>query len=241
MPSSKTKHRRTYRPAPAGSAVGGIASTVVHKPTAGLSATTLHDCTLAGASVGKRSSALSESSSESTNSSSESSDSEDTSSDSDRRHRRRRSAKRHLKHLRSAHSHSYPQVLASPFISCVPTPDKRAIRKIKKGKYVLFDKLLPPLDDGQVGQPIGGQEGHHQAAGLGRAYTSAPGWRPGTYLRPLASRRHHRAGEISEHHLPALRSILNGSGPQGMTISFSRLWLGTSCIRSAGTYSRRAS
>ncbi|KAL5484652.1 hypothetical protein EMCRGX_G021183 [Ephydatia muelleri] len=65
---------------------------------------------------------------------------------------RRRRAKRHRRHLRSAHGHSYHQVLASPYISCVPTPDKRAIRKIKKGKYVLFDKLLPPLDDGQVGQ-----------------------------------------------------------------------------------------
>ena len=80
-------------PAPAGSAVGGIASAVVRKPTAGLPATTLRDSTSAGASVSKRSrrqpsSASSESSSESTSSSSESSDSEDTSSDSDRRHRR---------------------------------------------------------------------------------------------------------------------------------------------------------
>ena len=40
-PPSKTKHRRMHRPAPAGSAVGGIASAVVRKPTAGLPATTL--------------------------------------------------------------------------------------------------------------------------------------------------------------------------------------------------------
>ena len=126
-------------------------------PTAGLPATTLRDSTSAGASVSKHSrrqpsSASSESSSKSTSSSSASSDSEDTLSDSDRCHRRRRRAKRHWRHLRSAHGHSYPQVLASPFISCVPTPDKRAIRKIKKGKYVLFDKLLSSLDDRQVGQ-----------------------------------------------------------------------------------------
>ena len=158
-PPTKSKHRRTHRPAPAGSAVGGIASAAVRKPTAGLPATTLRDSTSAWASGSKRSrhqpsSASSESSSESTSSSSESSDSEDTSSDSDRRRRRRRRDKRHRRHRRSAHGHrqTYPQVLASPFISCVPTPDKRAIRKIRKGKYVIFDTLLPPLDDGQVGQ-----------------------------------------------------------------------------------------
>ena len=158
-PLTKSKHRRTHRPAPAGSAVGGIASAAVRKPTAGLPATTLRDSTSAWASGSKRSrhqpsSASSESSSESTSSSSESSDSEDTSSDSDRRRRRRRRDKRHRRHRRSAHGHrqTYPQVLASPLISCVPTPDKRAIRKIRKGKYVIFDTLLPPLDDGQVGQ-----------------------------------------------------------------------------------------
>eukprot|EP00731_Ephydatia_muelleri_P033384 Em0028g59a len=42
--------------------------------------------------------------------------------------------KRHQRRHCSTHVHSYPQVLASPFISCVPTPDKREIRKIQKGQ-----------------------------------------------------------------------------------------------------------
>ena len=82
----------------------------------------------------------------------QSSDSKETLSDRDIRRRRRRRDKRHWRHHCSAHGHrhSYPQVLASPFISCVPTPDKRDIRKIKKGKYVILDTPLPPLDDETV-------------------------------------------------------------------------------------------
>ena len=150
---------RAHRLAPAGSTVGGIATVVARKPTAGLPTTTPRVTTSERASGSKRSrrqssSSSSDSSSESTSSSSESSDSEDSASDSDRRRSRRRRNKRHRRRHRSrpTHCHAFPQVLASPFISCAPTPNRREIRKIKRGKYVLFDKLLTPLDDGQMGQ-----------------------------------------------------------------------------------------
>ncbi|KAL5486695.1 hypothetical protein EMCRGX_G019209 [Ephydatia muelleri] len=145
-----------HRLAPAGLTVGGIATVVARKPTAGLPTTTPRVTTSERASGSKRSwrqssSSSSDSSSESTSSSSESSDSEDTASDSDRR-RRRNKRHRRCHRSRPTHCHGFPQVLASPFISCAPTPNRREIRKIKRGKYVLFDKLLPPLDDGQMGQ-----------------------------------------------------------------------------------------
>eukprot|EP00731_Ephydatia_muelleri_P036603 Em0288g2a len=138
-PPSKTKHRRTHRPAPAGSAVGGIASAVVRKPTAGLPATTLRDSTSAGASVSKRSRRqpsralrLNRPPSRPAAPPSPAIRRIPRQTATDATDDRRRRAKRHRRHLRSAHGHSYHQVLASPYISCVPTPDKRAIRKIKR-------------------------------------------------------------------------------------------------------------
>ena len=119
---------------------------VARKPTAGLP-TTSEQASGSKRSRRQSSSSSSDSSSESTSSSSESSDSEDSASDSDRRRRNKRHRRRHRS--RSTHCHGFPQALASP---CAPTPNRREIRKIKRGKYVLFDKLLPPLDDGQMGQ-----------------------------------------------------------------------------------------
>ena len=131
---------RAHHLAPAGSTVGGIATVVARKPTAGLPTTTPRVTTSERASGSKRSrrqssSSSSDSSSESTSSSSESSDSEDSASDSDRRRSRQRRNKRHRRRHRSrpTHCHGFPQVLASPFISCAPTPNRREIRKIKRG------------------------------------------------------------------------------------------------------------
>ncbi|KAL5457463.1 hypothetical protein EMCRGX_G034726 [Ephydatia muelleri] len=81
---------RAHHLAPAGSTVGGIATVVARKPTAGLPTTTPRVTTSERASGSKRSrrqssSSSSDSSSESTSSSSESSDSEDSASNSDRR------------------------------------------------------------------------------------------------------------------------------------------------------------
>ena len=35
----------------------------------------------------------------------------------------------------------------APFITMVPTPSKREGKRIKRGKYAHFDKLLSPIDD----------------------------------------------------------------------------------------------
>eukprot|EP00731_Ephydatia_muelleri_P004630 Em0002g806a len=90
MPLLKARHRPPGT-SPADSAVGGIASTVAQKPTAGLPTTTLHDPTYMSewSTASKRSrhhlaSTLLESSPKLTSSSSESSNSEDPSSDSNR-------------------------------------------------------------------------------------------------------------------------------------------------------------
>ena len=37
--------------------------------------------------------------------------------------------------------------LDAPFTAMVPTPSRREVRKIKKGKYARFDKLFSPVDD----------------------------------------------------------------------------------------------
>ena len=55
-------------------------------------------------------------------------------------HRRRR--RRH--HGRSS---SHEEFSDSPFSSCVMAPAKYLIRKIRKGKFVKFDKLLTPVLD----------------------------------------------------------------------------------------------
>ena len=40
----------------------------------------------------------------------------------------------------------------SPLISCVSTPTRRMVKKIKRGEYTDFDKLLSPTDDAVPGQ-----------------------------------------------------------------------------------------
>ena len=156
-PPPKARHRPAHRPAPGGLAVGGIASTVVRNPQLGLiSTTTLREPTSAcmvyceQALSAPFDSASSESPPpESTSGSSESSDSADSSSDIDRCHRRRWRTKRAPETPLPAYGHSYlrswlPVHIMRPDLGQAGNPN------MKKGKYFLFDKLLPPLDDGQA-------------------------------------------------------------------------------------------
>ena len=102
---------------------------------------------------GRRS--TSSSSSASSNSSSSSSSSSSDGSDhrkrhSTRRHRKSRS-KRHHRHRTSSSSGSSTD---SPLISCVSTPARRIVKKIKRGEYANFDRLLPPTEDAVPGQAV---------------------------------------------------------------------------------------
>ena len=90
------------------------------------------------------SSTSSSSDSSSSSSSSESSSSE--SSDSDARRKKRKS--KSIRHKRHHHSKSRDRsCLNAPFTTMVPTPSRREVKRIKKGKYAHFDKLLSPIDD----------------------------------------------------------------------------------------------
>eukprot|EP00731_Ephydatia_muelleri_P033695 Em0035g32a len=86
------------------------------------------------------------SSSDSSSSSSSSESSSPESSDSDARRKKRKSkSKRHKRHH---HSKSRDRsCLNAPFTIMVPTPSRREVKRIKKGKYAHFDKLLSPVDD----------------------------------------------------------------------------------------------
>ena len=42
----------------------------------------------------------------------------------------------------------------SPLISCVSTPARRMVKKIKRGEYTDFDTLLSPTDDAVPGQAV---------------------------------------------------------------------------------------
>eukprot|EP00731_Ephydatia_muelleri_P028758 Em0020g402a len=69
---------------------------------------------------------------------------------SSRRHRKSRS-KRHHPHRSSNSSGSSTD---SPLICCVSTPARRIVKKIKRGEYTDFDRLLSPTDDAVPEQAV---------------------------------------------------------------------------------------
>ncbi|KAL5510646.1 hypothetical protein EMCRGX_G006225 [Ephydatia muelleri] len=60
-------------------------------------------------------------------------------------------SKRHHRHRSSSSSTSSTD---SPLISCVSTPARRMVKKIKRGEYTDFDTLLSPTDDAVPGQAV---------------------------------------------------------------------------------------
>ena len=60
-------------------------------------------------------------------------------------------SKRHYRHRNSSSSGSSTD---SPLISCVSTPARRMVKKIKRGEYTDFDKWLSPTDDAVPGQAV---------------------------------------------------------------------------------------
>ena len=102
-------------------------------------------------------SSASSSTSSSLDSSSSSGSSSSESSDSDARRKKRKSkSKRHKRHH---HSKSRDRSsLNAPFTTMVPTPSRREVKRIKKGKYAHFDKLLSPTDD-PFSLPVGKRKG----------------------------------------------------------------------------------
>ena len=60
-------------------------------------------------------------------------------------------SKRHYWHRNSSSSGSSTD---SPLISCVSTPARRMVKKIKRGEYTDFDKWLSPTDDAVPGQAV---------------------------------------------------------------------------------------
>ena len=91
------------------------------------------------------SSESSDTSSSSSSSSRSSSSSSSESSNSDARGKKRKS-KRHKRNKRHSKSRD-SSFLNAPFTTIVPTPSRREVRRIKRGKYAHFEKLLSPLDD----------------------------------------------------------------------------------------------
>ena len=95
---------------------------------------------------------LKRSTSSSSGSSSDSSSSSTSSSDGSDHRRRNRSSRLHGK-SRSKHHHRHRSSSSSgsstdsPLISCVSTPVRRMVKKIKRGEYTDFDKWLSPTDD----------------------------------------------------------------------------------------------
>ena len=69
---------------------------------------------------------------------------------SSRRHGKSRS-KRHHPHRSSSSSGSSTD---SPLICCVSTPARRIVKKIKRGEYTDFDRLLSPTDDAVPEQAV---------------------------------------------------------------------------------------
>eukprot|EP00731_Ephydatia_muelleri_P032903 Em0024g447a len=99
------------------------------------------------------------STSSSSGSSSDSSSSSTSSSDGSDHRRHKRSSRRHVKsrskrHYRHRSSSSSGSSTDSPLISCVSTPARRTVKKIKRGEYTDFDKLLSPTDDAVPGQAV---------------------------------------------------------------------------------------
>eukprot|EP00731_Ephydatia_muelleri_P017504 Em0010g602a len=74
-----------------------------------------------------------------------SSSSSSESSDSDARKKKQKSKSSGTRGtITPGPGHSFSN---APFIMMVPTPSKREVKKIKRGKYAHFDKLLSPIDD----------------------------------------------------------------------------------------------
>ena len=151
----------------------------------------------------------SESSSRSSSSSRTSSSSSFESSDSDAR-RKKRKSKRHKRHKRHSMSQD-SSFLNAPLTTMVPTPSRREVRRIKRGKYAHFEKLLSPLDD-----PSASPAGSRRARTCVRSAT----WLAGSmehlrrYSGPDRSQNGTGAGEIPLHHLPAVFSVLRCSCPK---------------------------
>ena len=99
------------------------------------------------------------STSSSSGSSSDSSSSSTSSSDGSDHRRHKRSLRQHGKsrfkrHYRHRSSSSSGSSTDSPLISCVSTPARRTVKKIKRDEYTDFDKLLSPTDDAVPGQAV---------------------------------------------------------------------------------------
>ena len=92
-------------------------------------------------------------------SSSSSSSGGSSSSSSESRHRRR--------HHHCCRSSSLEDFWAPPFPSCMSTPAKYLVRRIQRGKFVNFDKLLGPAL-GEGSSAILGQEKREKDKGAGR-------------------------------------------------------------------------
>ena len=87
------------------------------------------------------------------------------------------------------------------------TPARRIVKKIKRGEYVNFDKLLPPTEDAVPGQAVRGAQKESQgfqAAGL-RSPKLARGleYLPG-HPSSDGSQDSVATGKISDHRLPAV-------------------------------------
>ena len=77
-----------------------------------------------------------------------------SSSSSTSLHRRRR-----RRHRRSRRSSSFEEFSDAPFSSCVTAPAKYLVRKIRRGKFIKLDKLLPPVLDEALTKQLGKRSG----------------------------------------------------------------------------------
>ena len=80
-------------------------------------------------------------------------------------HRRHHHNRRHHHHRRHGHSQRESHS-PTPFVSCAPPPHNRIISKIRRGKYIDFDYLLPAVDDivpVQAAQPPVAKRGHQKS------------------------------------------------------------------------------
>ena len=85
----------------------------------------------------------------------------------------RRRSRRHLRghhrrhHHHRRHGHSqWESHSPTPFVCCAPPPHNRIISKIRRGKYIDFDYLLPAVDDivpVQAAQPPVAKRGHQKS------------------------------------------------------------------------------
>ena len=123
----------------------------------------------------------SENGSSSSSSSGTSSSLSSESSNSDAR-RKKRKSKRHKRHKRHSKSQD-SSFLNTPFTTMVPTPSRREVRWIKRGKYAHFEKLLSSLDD-PSSLPGGKQEKGKNM----RQVCDLAGWKHGTSSSLFGSR-----------------------------------------------------